>query len=74
MNRKKILVITVLMTVFFLAAFHVKLNSSDSRLIDVSLDNINALAQESNNPPNCYQAKGFCVINDMKYDYLEFDL
>ena len=74
MNRKKIAGITALLAVALITAFHVKMITFEGRLTDVSLDNIEALAQdESGMPPNCIQVKGFCLTNNIQYNHLAFE-
>ena len=64
MNRKKILFIITLLTIMSLTVFHLKMNKSVSKITDISLSNMNALAQESDTLADCISVKGFCVIND----------
>jgi hypothetical protein len=47
------------------------IHSNKIKLSDVSLGNVEALAQESD-IPQCVQAKGFCVDIFVEYDYLAF--
>ena len=73
MNKKKILIVIALSAIASFSLFHLKMNTNESRLTDVSLENVDALAQESGNPPDCFQAKGFCVDETYKDNYMSFE-
>ena len=73
MNRKKISGVIALSVIASLCAFHLSVNRSKSGVTDVSLANVEALAQESGNPPKCISAKGFCVINNFTHDHMAFE-
>ena len=73
MKRKKIFFIITLLAITSLAAFHLKINTSGRGLMDISLSNVDVLAQESGTPPSCVQVRGLCVDKNIQYDYLSFE-
>ena len=75
MKRKRIIIaLLAMMAMTSLAVFHLKINTSGRGLMDISLTNVDVLAQESGTPPECVQLKGLCVDLDKNiiYDYLSF--
>ena len=48
------------------------MNTFESRLAVVSLENVEALAEESDIPANCVQAKGLCIVGTILDNYLAF--
>ena len=63
MNKQKILGSLAVLAIAVLAAFNVNIGTGENILADVSLDNIEALAQESSIIPECVPSKGYCLKN-----------
>ena len=72
MNRKKILGIVILITVVSLAVFNMNIPADKSASNDVSLLNVEALAQQETDPPDCVQIRGFCQTPTYSTDQLGF--
>lgn len=72
MNKKRLLNCIAIVAIAISAALNTSINTGENGLSDISLDNVEALAQESNNI-NCMATKGFCVKNGMKDNYVSFD-
>ena len=72
MKRKKMYCVILLIAVVIVAAYNMNIHSDKIKLTDVFLDNVEALAQESDNPPECVPLKGVCIIYDFSTDYLTF--
>ena len=73
MNKKKILGSIAILAIAALAAFNVNININKNLLSGFSLDNIEALAQESGSP-KCVPSKGFCFKNEVKIDHISIQL
>lgn len=73
MKRKKFLIVVALSAIASLSVFHLKMNTSECGLTDISLENVDALAQESGPPSDCIQVLGACYDIIMNYDYLSFN-
>ena len=72
MNKRKISVIITFLALAFLAAFNMNIQSKKNGLSDVLLNNIEVLAQESNEL-ECVLVKGFCVIDQVRIDHLALE-
>ena len=59
MNRKKLFCFIVLSSVLAFSAFHLNIHSNKIAITDSLLENVEALAQESN-IPDCSPLKGYC--------------
>jgi hypothetical protein len=62
MNKKKLFSSIVIISIATLAAFNMNINSDENGISDVSLDNVEALAQETA-PLTCIKVRGYCTIN-----------
>jgi len=69
MNKKRLFSSITIFTIAILAAFNTSINTNENGLSDISLDNVEALAQESNTP-DCVSAKGFCIENTIRTDHV----
>ncbi len=62
MNKKKLFSFIIILSIATLAAFNISINSNENGLSYVSLDNVEALAQETSTP-TCIMARGYCTRN-----------
>ena len=62
MTYKKIFILTAAFSIATISALNVSFNANECGLSDVSLDNVEALAQETNTS-GCVTIKGFCCEN-----------
>lgn len=69
MNRKKLFIALVILAIATLTAFNANIGINENGLSDVSLDNVEALANESGGQ-NCLPTRGLCVRNGMKADHI----
>ena len=69
MDKKKILILTVACSIAIISAFNVSIKTSERGLSNVSLDNIEALAQETN-IPTCVPVRGHCTRNGISSDQI----
>ena len=69
MSNKKIFILTAAFSIAIISAFNVSINTSESGLSNVSLDNVEALAQESNGF-KCIQVRGLCCSNGLWSDHI----
>jgi hypothetical protein len=71
MNKKSVLLIVVFCVASFITVLNVNIQSDIIQFSDVSLDNVEALAQESDEP-DCVQIKGVCFGKVGEFDRLAF--
>jgi len=69
MRNKKIFILTTAFSVAVISAFNLSIRISESGLSNVSLDNVEALAQETS-IPGCVPSKGFCSRNGISSDHI----
>ena len=69
MRNKKIFILIAVFSIATISAFNLSINTSESGLSNVSLDNVEALAQETS-MPGCASAKGFCSKNGITVDHI----
>ena len=69
MTYKKIFILTAAFSIALISALNVSINANESGLSNVSLDNVEALAQETS-IPDCIPTKGYCYKNGMKSEYI----
>jgi hypothetical protein len=62
MNRKKIIYSLSMLALTALAAYNASINIRENGMSDISLSNVEALAQESD-IPGCIPVKGTCYTN-----------
>ena len=69
MNNKKIFILTAAFSIAVISAFNVSISANESGLSNVSLDNVEALAQETR-VPDCVPSKGFCCKNGISSEHI----
>jgi len=72
MRNKKIFIFLAALSIAVISAFNLSINTSESGLSNVSLDNVEALAQESNGP-KCIQVKGLCCSNGLWSNHISIE-
>ena len=72
MNKKSIFIGIIFIAAMLIAVFNVNIRGDKTRLTDVSLDNIDALAQEGADT-RCINVKGFCQTPEITTDRLSFE-
>jgi hypothetical protein len=55
-----------------LAAFNMSINSGKNVISNISLENVEALAQETS-VPDCMPTKGFCYVNGIKTNHIAIE-
>lgn len=71
MNKKRLSFILSTFAIALLAALNMNLHTNEYGSTDVSLDNVEALAQESS-IPSCQPVKGGCHKNGITTDHSAF--
>ena len=71
MKRKSIIITIVMSAVVSFAVFNVSNHPDNIKFTDISLDNVEALAQESGEP-DCVPLRGVCYNNIFSVEYLKF--
>ena len=71
MKKKKKFAIIFLIALVSLTSFDLTIKSKKNKIADVSLINVEALAQESNEH-KCVLIKGYCIIDILSNDHLSF--
>jgi hypothetical protein len=72
MKRKRLFIFSTVLVIAVFAALNAGVRTNKSELSDVSLDNVEALANESD-PPNCIPVRGLCHTNGITYQNISFE-
>ena len=72
MKNRKIFILIIAISIATISAFNVSIKTNENGQSNVSLDNIEALAQETD-VPDCVPAKGFCCINGVNIDQIAIE-
>jgi hypothetical protein len=72
MNRKRLFIFLTALSIVMMATLNAGICINKSELSDVSLDNVEALANESD-PPNCTPVKGICHANGVTYNRIALE-
>jgi hypothetical protein len=72
MNRKRLFIFSTALVIAVLAALNAGVRTNKSGLSDVSLDNIEALAQESDSS-GCSPVRGICNKHGITYHTIAFE-
>ena len=71
MSNKKIFILIAAFLIATISTFNVSINSNERGLSNVSLNNVEALAQESGSP-SCVSIRGYCYVNGLKSEHTSF--
>ena len=71
MNRKTHWGLLAVLIITTTSVLHININTNENGLSDISLNNIEALAQEAGGP-ECQPSKGYCTNNGIKSEQSSF--
>ena len=71
-NKSKNYFLATALSIAAIAAFNISINADWSKTSNISLENVEALAQETN-APICVPTKGFCYSNGIRTSHIAIE-